>query len=468
MKNILLSIVISLFFVSCSEFTPEVGPNSNLPEEQPNENGGNIPANKTKAIKFQDENVKQLCVSNWDTNGDGELSYAEAEAVTSLGKVFTNNTSIKFFDELAFFIGLTSIWPEAFDSCKSLRSVVIPNSVTTISYSSFGNCDSLTNVVIGSGVDHIGEAAFHGCKSLTQVTIPSKVNYVGCEAFQGCGLERVDITDLAAWCTTSFYDPSANPIGNKTDLYLNGELISGHLVIPESVTTICSYTFSYYQKITEVTIPESVTSINAGAFCYCREIKSVHVGENVRNIPSEAFFRCDALKTINLPEGLIYIGSYAFSECDALSSIQIPSSVQRIYERAFEACRSLKSVTLQEGIISINEYAFTGCNTLKSIVIPNSVEYLGDNVFSNCTALNSVTIGSGITSIGNCPFHSCRNLNSVYCKAQTPPTLEGKGSTLYGTPSNLKVYVPMSSVDIYKNAENWSDFATQIVGYEFE
>lgn len=467
MKNVLLPLVISLFLVSCSEFTPEGGPDSNLPDEQPNENGGNVPADKTKAINFQDENVKQLCVSNWDTNGDGELSYAEAEAVTSLGKVFTNNTSIKYFDELAFFTGLTSISSQAFDICKSLRSVVIPNSVTSIAYSAFGDCDSLTNIVIGSGVERIADAAFNTCKSLTQVTIPSNVRYLGCEAFAGCAaLERVDITDLAAWCSTSFYDPKANPIGSKTNLYLNGELVSGHLVIPDGVKTIGKYAFSYYLKITEVTISESVTSIDEGAFMCCEQLKSVHVGGNVWNISSEVFYGCEALETINLPEGLKYIDSYVFWGCHALSSIQIPSSVQRIYERAFESCRRLESVTLQEGIISINEYAFFNCNSLKSIVIPNSVERLGRNVFSGCRTLNSVTIGNGITFIGSYAFYECGSLRSLYCKAQTPPTLEE--SILYDTPSNLKVYVPMSLVDVYKNAEEWSDYATQIVGYEFE
>ena len=88
-------------------------------------------------ISFDDENVKAVCVANWDTSGDGELSYAEAEAVTDLGSVFNHNETIRSFDELEYFTGLQSIGIEAFSFCSSLTSINIPNSVTTIGESAF-------------------------------------------------------------------------------------------------------------------------------------------------------------------------------------------------------------------------------------------------------------------------------------------------------------------------------------------
>ena len=51
-------------------------------------------------IVFADANIKAICVSNWDTDGDGELSKAEAAAVTNLGTVFKDNTEITSFNEL--------------------------------------------------------------------------------------------------------------------------------------------------------------------------------------------------------------------------------------------------------------------------------------------------------------------------------------------------------------------------------
>lgn len=49
-------------------------------------------------IPFADATVKAICVAHWDTNEDGELSYAEAAAVTNLGTYF-KSTAITSFDE---------------------------------------------------------------------------------------------------------------------------------------------------------------------------------------------------------------------------------------------------------------------------------------------------------------------------------------------------------------------------------
>ncbi len=99
-------------------------------------------------IIFADENVKALCVANWDITNDGELSEAEAAAVTDLGEVFKGNITITSFDELEYFTRLTSIGTEAFQGCTGLTSTIIPDNVTSIGGYAFSGCSGLTSMTV--------------------------------------------------------------------------------------------------------------------------------------------------------------------------------------------------------------------------------------------------------------------------------------------------------------------------------
>lgn len=101
---------------------------------------GGIAESPKPVITFADTNVKAICVANWDTDKDGELSEDEAAAVTDLGEVFRGNTEIMSFDELQCFTGLISIGDYAFQSCSGLTSVTFPNSLTSIGGGAFCYC----------------------------------------------------------------------------------------------------------------------------------------------------------------------------------------------------------------------------------------------------------------------------------------------------------------------------------------
>ena len=99
-----------------------------------------------KTIAISDANVKSICLQNWDSDGDGELSEYEAALVTDIDTVFRGDTDILSLDVLRYFTGLTSIGYEAFKGCSNLSSAIIPNSVMSIDTSAFEGCTNLWKV----------------------------------------------------------------------------------------------------------------------------------------------------------------------------------------------------------------------------------------------------------------------------------------------------------------------------------
>ena len=108
---------------------------------------------------------------------------------------------------------ITSGWKideRAFLDCKSLTSITIPNSVTSIGGYAFSGCANLTSITIPDSVTSIGENAFYGCTGLTSITIPDGVTNIGWYAFSGCAsLTSITIPDSVtnigedafSWCT---------------------------------------------------------------------------------------------------------------------------------------------------------------------------------------------------------------------------------------------------------------------------
>ena len=124
-------------------------------------------------ITFADENVKALCVANWDTDKDGELSVEEAAAVTSLGTVFRGQKNITTFDELRYFSSVTAIGEEAFRGSGIGPVLTIPGKVKEIGSYAFNDCVRLKSVVLEEGVESVGWHAFSG--PIATLTLPSSL-----------------------------------------------------------------------------------------------------------------------------------------------------------------------------------------------------------------------------------------------------------------------------------------------------
>ena len=81
---------------------------------------------------------------------------------------------------------LASIGDSAFEGCKLLENISIPEGVASIGYTAFTDCRSLKAIVIPEKVTSIEEGTFSGCRSLTSILIPKKVTRIGRWAISGC------------------------------------------------------------------------------------------------------------------------------------------------------------------------------------------------------------------------------------------------------------------------------------------
>ena len=69
---------------------------------------------------------------------------------------------------------------------KSLTSVNIPSSVTSIKQCAFRECSNLTSINISNSVTNIGWCAFKDCTNLISIILPKSINSVNKTAFEGC------------------------------------------------------------------------------------------------------------------------------------------------------------------------------------------------------------------------------------------------------------------------------------------
>ena len=150
----------------------------------------------TSCIEFDDPAVKAICIANWDTNHDGELTYEEAAEVTTLGEAFKGNTEIHYFNELQYFTGLVDDYHhvltyEAFQGCSGLIAVTLPSNITWIGNRAFQGCSSLTYLSsIPDAVTNIGDQAFEDCSSLTSIYLPTSLRMISYYMFKGCSSLR--------------------------------------------------------------------------------------------------------------------------------------------------------------------------------------------------------------------------------------------------------------------------------------
>lgn len=187
-------------------------------------------------------------------------------------------------------------------------------------------------IVLPEDVKTIGEYAFCELDNLREIHIPPSVTRMEVNAFTDVlHLDRVYITDLAAWCGILF-DFECNPFNYADELYLNGELISD-LVIPNGVKTIGSEAFVGLRGIRSLTVPDGTTYIGSYAFMFCRNLAEVFISDTVEELAGFVFSGCGSLSNVYLGKNLKRMGVGVFENCDSLKSVAFGGTVAQWLDR---------------------------------------------------------------------------------------------------------------------------------------
>lgn len=205
-----------------------------------------------------------------------------------------------------------SFWSSEFGSKNTLQTIILPNSLTSISNMAFIGCTGLTSITIPNSILSIGDYAFSSCENLSSINIPNSVITIGDYAFEFC----ISLTALTIGNNVS-------KIGNNT---FYGCKNTTSLYISNSVKSIGDYAFSNCEKLNSVVIPNSVEIIGRFSFSYCNNLSNLTIGSSVSNIGDGAFSNCDKLKTIySLNTIPPILGSLVFSSSNSsVTNVYVP------------------------------------------------------------------------------------------------------------------------------------------------
>lgn len=317
---------------------------------------------------------------------------------------------------------VTTIGNKAFLSCAGLTSIAIPDSVTAIGNSAFASCSTLASATIPNSITTIGSSTFSNCKNLTAIEIPNSTTSIGDRAFYKC-TSLADVTipsSVTSIGGQAFTDTpwmtarqAENPLVIINNILVDATTVSGDIEIPSTIIDIPSYAFYNCTGLTSVTVPKGITSIKTSTFSGCTSLTNITLPDGITSLEGNAFYKCTSLTNIELPNSLTTIGSNTFSDCTGLTGIELPSSTTTLGSYAFYKCTSLAGITIPESVTTIEGGVFNGCASLGSIVLPSKIATLESFLFRDCSALTSVNIPDGVTEIDSSAFRGCSSLTSI-------------------------------------------------------
>ena len=401
----------------------------------------------------------------------------------------------------------------AFSGCRKLKKITLTASIDSIAKRTFYQCEVLKTVVLPEELKYIGVEAFGMC-NVSDISLPPTIEEIGGDAFSYCPfVGNIPLEDGIRYIGHAAYEAQLSAgttsvtikdgtISLTDGLFKYSTLTRAHL--PASLRVIGANCFAG-SNLSEITFPGSLERIGVSAFQDCRNLASVTIPENVKSVGQGAFSSCTQLwriiynaidatcdqmmlsqtggvERIELGQDIKRIPSGLFFGNTNITDVELPSTVELIDDQAFSGCTSLSAITIGDNVRKIGKMAFCDC-AFTDFHWPLQLEEIGEQAFRNCP-LRLVSLPEGFKTLGESAFYNCKSIESIYlpstietvkllgddidfsekatliiCALTEPPTW---GVNLHYQNVNagtVSIKVPAGSVEAYKSAPAWSEYA---------
>ncbi len=329
--------------------------------------------------------------------------------------------------------GITSIAERLFEEAN-MRSIQIPDSVTTIGAHAFERCLWLKEIRIPKNVSSLDGSAFDGGGTMTTIAVDPENPKFSSRNGVLYNKDRTVLVRVPAGTTGSYRMPdSVRTMGNDCMEYCDN-LTS--VKLSKKLRTIQANAMTLCTKLKKLSLPASVRTIDPNSFYGCTSLTSYTVAKENRNYCSVngVLFRKDQRTLVSYPAGKT--GSYT-----------VPKGVTRIGDYAFNGRKKLSKITLPSTLKEIGAYSFGGCTKLKTIALPKHLNSIGDRAFIECYRIKNMTIPKSVTTFGE------QSIGYVYDEdASSDDIFVGYGFVLYGKPgSAANVYADENRIPFHSD-----------------
>lgn len=458
-----------------------------------------IPADFTKGCNDVLQRVK---IGSMESKEIGDRAFLKCKAlstvefpvtITSVGESAFEECALKNFDfsattamgvnafkdcaqlkEIKLSASLKNIPVYAFNGCKALTSVTIPQGVVSIGTGAFKDCTNVEKVTFDGNsklsvimteafaglrkirrvdlpqkLEKVSEKAFADCRSVRYLTIPESMQTMEKDSFENCyklyeienyGQEYIRIGSgigkYAFKVYTSKDDARLEKVTQNgfvlaqryNDWYVIDYTGKGGAVSMPTNAKITSYAvvphlFGENTNVTKVNIPACVTDMGDGMFLdsvvedVYFESRSGGVG-----LTSQTFAGATSLKNVDMSvccTGMMYnpmtLPDKVFADCSNLKTVKFFNGLQKISAGAFLHCKNLENVYGCNQVITIGESAFKECSKLQSVDISSRLQAIGNRAFYDCSALkiDDSYVLNGVRTVGDEAFKYCEKLTNV-------------------------------------------------------